>query len=127
MFTDAQKALIRRYLGYPDVYRQANPRLEGALDVVGSRSETQALVEGDLAALVAIEAKLSGSVLSSAGVRKVDEIEFFERGNLETTRSEGRRICGRMSALFGVPLCADVFGTQGYRSDAWMQNITPIG
>ena len=126
-FSDAQKTQIRRYLGYPDVYRQANTRLESAIEVVGSRPDTQTLIESDLAALVAIEAKLSGAVLSSAGVRKVDEIEFFQNGSLDITRKEGRRICGRMSVTFGVPLASDVFGTSGYGGDGWMQNITPIG
>ena len=126
-FSDAQKTQIRRYLGYPDVYRQANTRLESAIDVVGSRPDTQTLIESDLAALVAIEAKLSGAVLSSAGVRKVDEIEFFQNGNLDITRKEGRRICGRLSVTFGVPLASDVFGTSGYGGDGWMQNVTPIG
>ena len=126
-FSDAQKTQIRRYLGYPDVYRQANTRLESAIDVVGSRPDTQSLIESDLAALVAIEAKLSGAVLSSAGVKKVDEIEFFQNGNISVTRSEGRRICGRMSVTFGVPLASDVFGNAGYCGDGWMQNVTPIG
>lgn len=126
-FSDAQKTQIRRYLGYPDVYRQAHTRLESAIDVVGSRPDTQTLIESDLAALVAIEAKLSGAVLSSAGVRKVDEIEFFQNGSLDITRKEGRRICGRLSVTFGVPLASDVFGTSGYGGDGWMQNITPIG
>ena len=126
-FSDAQKTQIRRYLGYPDVYRQANTRLESAIDVVGSPHDTQPRTETDLAALAAIETKLSGSVLSSAGVRKVDEIEFFQNGILDITRKEGRRICGRLSVTFGVPLASDVFGTSGYGGDGWMQNITPMG
>lgn len=126
-FSDAQKTQIRRYLGYPDVYRQANTRLESAIDVVGGRPDTQAIIETDLAALVAIEAKLSGSVLASAGVKKVDEIEFYQNGASTNVRKEGRRICGRMSITFGVPLAGDCFGTGGYGGDSWMSNITPIG
>lgn len=126
-FSEVQKAQIRRYLGYPDVYRYANTRLESAIDVVGSRPESQTLIESDLAALVAIESKLSTTVLASAGVRKVDEIEFFERGNLETARKEGRRICSRLSVTFGVPLAGNVFGESGYCGDGWMQNVTPMG
>lgn len=126
-FSDAQKTQIRRYLGYPDVYRQANTRLESAIDVVGGRPDTQALIEADLAALATIETKLNGTVLSSAGVKKVDEIEFFQNGNVSVTRNEGRRICGRMSVTFGVPLASDVFGNAGYCGDGWMQNVTPIG
>lgn len=126
-FSETQKTQIRRYLGYPDVYRQANTRLESAIEVVGSRPETQTLIEADLASLATIEAKLSGSVLSSAGVKKVDEIEFFQNGSLSVTRQEGRRICGRLSITFGVPIASDVFSSMGYQGDAWMHNIIPMG
>ena len=126
-FTDTQKAQIRRYLGYPDVFRYANTRLESAIDVIGARSEVQAMVESDLAALAAIETKLSGTVVNSAGVKRVDEIEFFQSQALKDIRSEGRRICGRMSVTFGVPLASDVFGSGGYAGDSWMGTATQYG
>lgn len=118
-FTDAQKAQIRRYLGFPDVFRYANTRLESAMDVVGGRAEVQAQVEADLAAITAVEAKLT-EALTSAGIKKVDEVEFFEAGQRKALRDEGRRMCSRLSITMGVPLAADAFGDGGYTGDDWM-------
>lgn len=118
-FSDAQKALIRRYLGFPDVLRQSNTRLESAMDVVGGRAEVQALIETDLAALAAVETQLTNAI-SSGGIKKVDEIEFFENGQRAAIRSEGRRLCGRLSITMGVPLVGDAFGEQGYGGDGFM-------
>lgn len=118
-FSEAQKAQIRRYLGYPDVFRYANTRLESALDVVGGRPDTQALIESDLTALAVIETQLTNAV-ASGGIKKVDEIEFFEIGQTSKIRSDGRRICGRLSITLGVPLAGDAFGEQGYGGDEFM-------
>lgn len=118
-FMDAQKAQIRRYLGFPDVFRYANTRLESAMDVVGGRAEVQAQVETDLAAIAAVESKLT-EALTSAGIKKVDEVEFFEAGQRKALRDEGRRMCGRLSITMGVPLAADAFGDTGYTGDSWM-------
>ena len=118
-FTDDQKTQIRRYLGFPDVFRASNTRLESAMDVIGGRSEVQSMIESDLAAITAIEAKLTDS-LSSAGIKKVDEIEFFEAGQRKAIREEGRRLCGRLSITMGVPLVADAFGERGYMGDGFM-------
>ncbi len=118
-FSDAQKAQIRRYLGFPDVFRYANTRLESAMDVVGGRPEVQSQVESDLAAITQIESDLL-SALPSAGIKKVDEVEFFERGQQQALRQEGRRLCGRLSTTMGVPLVGDAFGTEGYRGDDFM-------
>ncbi len=118
-FTDAQKAKIRRYLGYPDVFRYANTRLESAIDVVGGRAEVQALVEADLAALDTIDAKLSSVASSQGGLKRIDDIEFYEGQAVSQIRSDGRRMAGRLSITFGVPIEGDVFGSGGYTGDGW--------
>lgn len=125
-FSDTQKAKIRRYLGYPDIYRDHDPRLESALDVVGGRAEVQALIEADLAALEALETKLT-STQSYGGVRRADDIEFFPGEQIASLRTEGRRFVGRMSITLGVPIASDVFGSTGYGGDGWMGIATQYG
>lgn len=119
-FTDAQKAQIRRYLGYPDVYRQANPRLESALNLVGDRPDSKALIEADLAALMTLETKLTAAQ-AYGGLKRVDDIEFYPNAaQTKSLRDEGRRVVGRISITMGVAPAADVFGAGGYAGDSWM-------
>lgn len=122
-FTEAQKVKIRFYLGFPDVFRYANPRLESALDVVGGRPDTQAEVEKILARLVVIETAIESS-LSTAGLKRAEDVEWYQGGaagtQIEGKRSEGKSYCSRLSILFGIPLQADAFGTGGYQGDNWM-------
>lgn len=129
-FTDSEKASIRRYLGFPDVFRYANPRLEGALDVVGSRPEAAALARTYLVELDAIMARVSGteslSVLSMAGIKKVDGengVEFFGSASGQAVLKDVRRIgslwVAQLSTLFGIPAVSDPFTGGGYAGDGW--------
>jgi len=126
-FTDAQKAKIRRYLGYPDVFRYANTRLESAIEVIGGRAEVQTLVEADLTALDAIDAKLSSAASSQGGIKRVDDIEFYQGQVVSQIQSDGRRIVGRLSITFGVPIEGDYFGSGGYLGDGWSRKQTQYG
>ncbi len=134
-FTSDQEARIRRYLGYPDLWRYKDTRLEGAMDSAGADPDASALVIADLAQIAAIDAKITSEGVDNAGVKAVDEIEFFENGGaVETWRNIGRSIIGRISTTLGVPLYADYYGTRGYPGDAFMGgtggaggNIIPLG
>jgi hypothetical protein len=134
-FTTAEEALIRRYLGYPDLWRYKDTRLEGAMDTASNDPDAVALIRADLAALADIDVKFIARAVSHAGVRRVDEIEFFGEGSiLNDLRRVGRTVAGRISATLGVPLYADYFGTSGYPGDAFMGgiggsggNIIPLG
>lgn len=134
-FTSAQKAQLRRYLGYPDLWRYKNTRLEGAMDAAGEDPDASALVIADLASLAAIDAKFQAKGMSSAGIKRVDEIEFFEGGAVvEGIVRIGRIIIGRISATLGVPLYADYYGTRGFPGDGFMGgtggsggNLIPLG
>ncbi|MHC4648750.1 MAG: hypothetical protein ACYTBJ_25110 [Planctomycetota bacterium] len=131
-FTEAQKVDIRHYLGFPDVFRQENTRLESAITVVGGRPDTQALVEEILAELALIDTKLGSSgILTQAGVKKVDEIEFFGNqyggGALSDVRRAGRQQCARLSIVMGVPLVGDVYGERGYEGDRWQARSFQYG
>lgn len=139
-FTEQNKVDIRFFLGYPDVYRQSNPRLENAIDIMGSRPETQNKVEMLLARLntiYGIDPNDPGSInkaINAAGISKVVDAfgETVEYGNtaaskkgsasssiLNDINAYGRQLAGALSSFFGTPIASNVFGTYGYVGDAW--------
>lgn len=135
-FTEAQKVKIRFAIGHADVFRDLNSRLESAMDIIGTRPDTQALVESVLALLDAVTTSISSS-LSSAGLKRAEDIEWYEGSSgsaaIDQKKAEGRRYCAQLSIIFGVPLVGDMFGTEGYRGDAWMSvshqygGLIPLG
>jgi hypothetical protein len=127
-FTDDQLTLLRSYLGYPDVFRQYDPRLESAFLSVGNLASASARVVTLLASLATVDAALA-SVLLGAGAVEADEVKYAatHRGSnstgstfLDGIRAEGRRYGGQLSALFAVPIQNDYYGEGGYGGDNWM-------
>jgi hypothetical protein len=125
-FTDAQRVKIRLYLGYPIINRYRDPRLEGAIDVVGQEPEAQAQAEAILTTIASVDTSLASS-LTTAGFKRVDKIEWYPNGSssgpgpaISAKRAEGRRHVGRLSTLMGVPIGDDYFGERGYGGDAYM-------
>jgi hypothetical protein len=129
-FTEAQKSQIRLALGFPDVHLDNNSRLESAMDLVGERAATKAIVDSLLTQLTTISTSIQSS-LSSAGLKRAEDIEWYEGQSgsaaLDQKRSEGRNVCAQLSIIFGVPIMADMFGTIGNATDAWMSPAFQIG
>jgi hypothetical protein len=141
--TTLQQTQIRFYLGYPDLNRYKNTRLEGVIAVSGVLSvDAESIVTDTLTQLVALDAKLTtiatSVVVQSAGVKKVDEIEFFEkRSVINDLRKVGRMLVTRLSNILGVPIYGDVYGESGYPGDKYSAgglgssptagNLIPIG
>lgn len=127
-FTEAQKVEIRLFLGFPDVFQGENTRLESAIDIIGGRPDTQAEVESLLTNLAAADAAVN-SLLTTAGIKKVDEVEFFPSSASggssggAAARAYGRMWANRLSIIFGIPLQGDAFGTGGYMGDSWASHI----
>lgn len=123
-FTLTQKAKIRHGLGYPQVYREANPRLEGALDVVGADAEASAIVVDLLAKIDAAIVDFANSA-KSAGIRTLDkdDVGFFDKNSVMSGNADlGRVWTARLSIIMGVPIANDIFGRRGYGGDAWSIN-----
>lgn len=123
-FTETQKSQIRLALGYPDTFLDRNSRLEDAMDLVGARPATQAIVDAILVSLSGVSTSLASS-LSSAGLKRAEDIEWYASGGggsavITQKRDEGRRFCAQLSIIFGVPIMADMFGQLGYTGDGWM-------
>lgn len=123
--TDQQKAKIRRFLGYPDIFRYKNTRLEGVLQSGTISAEVETLIVADIAKLDALDDALTstgGTAIGGAGVKKVDEIEFFGSGQTITDlRNIGRMLVGRISTALGVPTFADFFSPAGYPGDFYSE------
>lgn len=121
-FTTAQATSIRHFLGYPQVYRQSNPRLESAIEVVGGDADAVAIVVALLASIDNVWASMESTALVSAGLKALDkgDVELYgDNAQTAGIQKIGRMFCARLSGLFGVPLATDVFGTTGYQGDAW--------
>lgn len=127
-FTETQKTAIRRYLGYPDIYRYRDTRLEGLLDGALSATAETAVI-ADLALCDAASTKLFGTTLDTAGVKRVEDIEFFENKSMIETRNSARSASGRISITLGVPFFADFWGTDGYPGDQYTEatELRPAG
>lgn len=123
-FTSAQAASIRQYLGYPQVFRYANPRLESAITTVGSDADVSALVIDKLTKIAAIEAQIVNIATISAGVKKADDVELYDdaSGNkvLKGLCRQGNMYCAQLAGNIGVPLPKQYFSTTGYTGDNWM-------
>lgn len=141
-FTDEQKVKVRFFLGYPFPFQQLNPRLEGALDLVGANVSATAMVVAMLAKLVTfygIDPSNPGApaaidqVIAQAGVKRVesvdDVVEYGSTGNanagssgsamLNTQNDAARQLVASLSIMMGVEIANNIFGTQGYNNDMW--------
>jgi hypothetical protein len=138
-FTEGQKVTLRLLLGYPDIFRQHNPRLESVFDIIGERPETQAAVETLIEAVVDFDPQLV-SLLQFAGLKRAEDVEWYQNlsskwsAPQEAVRSHGRMLIGRISRLMGVPILGDYFGTGGYPGDWFMGSgnqmsggVVPLG
>ena len=151
-FTSAQKKDIRKYLGYPQLNRYRDTRLESAIDVVGEDVDASAEVVALLTEIAAIDAKITAGAGSGAStstftgsLKKADEVEWYALGTSSGTtggatpttasfRDQGRVLCSRLSQLMGIPLWGDYYGSLGYPGDWFMGSahqgrggIIPLG
>lgn len=126
-FTTAEASAIRFALGYPDLWRYLNTRLEAAIEIIGNDADASARVRLQLAEL----ATLNGSsyfqnLLLSAGLKKADEVEWYPgmksgaSAPMAGVMERGRMLCAQLSITFGVPINADIFDTQGFPGDDFM-------
>ncbi len=116
MFTDTEKADIRRALGWPARFHQHDSRLEHALVALDSLTEHQTQIRELLESVADCRTALTDSwkLLKAS---KVDNIEMKTLNeHIVGLRWEGRRLVGEISSIMGVPVWGDSFGGGGYRS-----------
>lgn len=124
--TGAERTQARLYLGYANLHRYLNTRLEGAFDAIDSDAETvirQILVE--LATVDGVLAQSGLSVSAQGTLKKVDEIEWYNTttgaANGSGALARGRMLITRLSVMLGVPLYGDYFGRLGYSGDTFSE------
>ena len=104
---DAQKAKIRRYLGYPDVNRRSFPGMEGALQALSAEGQTE--VEDLLAKLANVEAILVASQ-DRQKVVKAEDVTLAGREEIRALWAEGNRYAQTLAFILDVPLRRRPFG-----------------
>lgn len=108
--TDAQKAKVRRYLGFPDVNRLSFHTIEGAMTSLSTEGETE--VVDCLTKLATVEGNLA-SAWDRQKVIKAEEVTLAADGEIRAHRAEGRRLVCTLAAILDVQPRWDVFGSPG--------------
>jgi hypothetical protein len=115
-WTEADRATIRSYLGFPALFLQADPRLEAAMTAVQSEADggvrpdgsTETQIRGWLAQLAKVESRLE-EIWDEAEALKVDELGVDPMRAMALLRAEGRRIVARIARALGTSPRHDVF------------------
>lgn len=118
-FTETDRVAIRGYLGYPQIWLQADPRLESAMTNIQSISDggtrpnpSPSAAEVAAKALVTNLQAIDASLLNLStfnGGTVVDEVQAdFAREDLRL-RQMGRMFCSRLADIFDTQVAKDVF------------------
>ena len=105
--SDAQKAKVRRYLGYPDVNRRLFHDVEGALTAISSEGQTE--VEDLLAKIATVETTLVAAQ-GRQKVVKAEDVTLAGRGEIRALWSEGNRYAHTLAFILDVQLRRQPFG-----------------
>lgn len=108
--TSTQKASVRRYLGYPDVNRLMHHDLEGAMVAISAEGEV--VVADLLAKLATLDTQLA-TKWTTQGIKRAEEVEFFEAGGITGLWMEGRRLVEQLAALLDVQIRRQIYGPGG--------------
>lgn len=99
--TDAQRAQIRRYLGYSDKSRGFYSLLEGSITVL--EPEAEEILLSILQELAEIEAALRDARLKRLKAKRVEDITLGHYDEIRGLRLEGQRLVMDISQMLGVP------------------------
>ena len=117
MFTEAERVQIRSFLGWPQMWTQADPTLESAITVIqpqadgGTRPDNSAelLVRSKLTALGQLETALQ-ALWSQAQALQVDEINIDPVRARAMLCADGRRLINAIAIALSVKPRRDYFG-----------------
>lgn len=113
------------YLGYPDLNRYRDPRLESILSGDQMSDDALALIVPILAQLVANDTLIYGTggqpgiVGQIAGLKRLEEIEFYQSQAARDLRVIRKELATRLSNMVGVPFFGDAMGEGGYPGDSF--------
>lgn len=115
--SEANKAKIRFYLGWPERFHQTDSSLEQAMLAIDTKPDAQTLIEAELTRLASIDTKIDDSA-NRFKAMKVGSIELPGGLELGLLRSQGRAAVGRIASILGVNVRHDVFSGTGPTSFA---------
>jgi len=107
--SDADRASVRRFLGYPDVNR-GDSALEGAMDSLSA--EGDAIVGALLTSLGSLHTALS-TEWTYLRVQRAEDVTLDSQGAVRALRAEGRRLVAELAAAFDVHPLRDIFSGAG--------------
>lgn len=116
-FSEADRVKIRSYLGYAQIFLQADPRLESAMTAVqsiadgGTRPDNSAelYIKAIVVDLESVDTRLK-SLHAPALATKADDVSLDVPRARAMLCAEGRRIVNRLSVQLDTRPQRDVFG-----------------
>ena len=110
MFTNLEKTKLRAYLGFSELFRQIDMRLESQLDALpAANPDAETQVRAKLGMLDAIDAAIQGAALTNLDAVKVDELVLRGPEQLSALRQQGRMLVGQVAVTFDVQPPRDYF------------------
>lgn len=97
--SEAQRATIRRLLGRPDAGIWRDTPLEDAMNDLSAQGQVE--VEALLERIADAETQVD-SVLSRGGIKRAEDIEFFQGGALGDAQSQLAYLLNQLASMFGV-------------------------
>jgi len=98
--SDANKAKIRRHLGYSDVGADPHFRLESAMATLSAAGETE--VVALLAEIAAVDSALV-TARTTLRLEQVEDIKFSGGSGIAALRTDKSALVGELSSILGVP------------------------
>lgn len=108
-FTLAERARIRRLLGWQARFLQLDTKLESAMDAINGSPADQDIVLDILTKLTALDTRIESAQVKF-GVDKVGSIELDSTTMLGLLRGEAKRLVDNMAMLLGVEVKANFYG-----------------
>ncbi len=110
-FTQHERAHIRRYLGFSELWKDRDMRLEGQLDSLPVQSPFAAIqVSTILVSLAAIDAKIQSALLENLDLRVADEATFLGPEQIEALQNGGRSLIMQIAITFDLHPRRDFYG-----------------
>jgi hypothetical protein len=110
-FTETQRATIRRYLGWPALFRQISNSLEQAMSTISAFPETQVLIEQDLASCADMEIRIVDAYERLKAKSMGQGVELPGPDEIGMLRNEGRRYTAHIASTLGVEIYNDYWNS----------------
>jgi hypothetical protein len=122
-FTNAEKTRLRRYLGFSELYRQVETRLESQLDALPTNNpDAETQVRALLAKVDAVDTKIQSAGLENLDAAKVKDVVLLGAEQLRALRAQGRMLIRQIAITFDLEPRRDYFDEGGA-----MGGLLPLG